>query len=243
MRTTHFAIAIVGVLLLAFGAHAQWYVAKPLRNVTNYHSVLNEIEARMPAQHIYRDSDRVGHTHETTHGLNSRLRNKWGSTGTINCAYFAGTGGQFILLREPRVTLRQIASRVPTNLRRDSYGGIYNTYLIQMQSHWNNQPLYVLDELSSYYNGTLYCMETGGNRHGTRLHLSTEATLEFLYYAHILVELTPESYPDKDKLREAVRSTNVLVYKNIVSPSHKRGFLAPSNLRWWELCQKKSAQK
>jgi hypothetical protein len=43
--------------------------------------VLGDIESHMPAGHIYRDNDKITWGHETTHGIHSRLRQKYQQGG------------------------------------------------------------------------------------------------------------------------------------------------------------------
>lgn len=124
-----------------------WTKVPPLRPVSDLGFYLGSIEARMPAQHGYRDN-RVGTwAHETTHGLNSRLRQGHSNSNALfvcpdNCC----------VVPEPRgLTLTSLASAVPASWR----GMSYSLYLQQQARYWNDQPTYVLDEWTAYANGTL----------------------------------------------------------------------------------------
>jgi len=207
-------------------AQAQWYQAPALRYASNYSGVLGEVEERMPAQHIYRDTDKITHVHETTHGLNSRLRVKYGG----NCAYIVNTGGLFIMLQEPSVTLTQIAARVPSQLR----DNIYQLYLVEQCQHWNEQPLYVLDEFSSYYNGTVYGIEKYNPKVGNarRVQSSITGTLKFLYYSLILVELAPQ----EPQLQKVVDCLGRHTQACIVQPACDKGLFGTEQHGLWKLC-------
>lgn len=209
-------------------ASAQWYQSDSIRQA-NYLSVLDEIEERMPVQHQYRSSDKIGHVHETTHGLNSRLRNKHGTTGSINCAYIVNTNGVFLMLLEPKhVKLSTIADKIPQWLRDSTY----KSYLINQQRYWNNEPLYVVDEWSAYYNGSVYGLETGWGK-GARLNGSIARCFKFLYYSLVLVELHPDIKGEIDTLGQHT-------YENIVKPACEQESFTDHHNQLWEACRTKA---
>jgi len=113
-------------------------------------TVLGDIESRMPAGHIYRDADRITWAHETTHGLNARIRNSNFQSGKVQNAFYI-LNGKALLMDEPKgFRLSDVAPTVPSQLR----GDIYKLYMIDQQSGWNDRPLYMWDEWVSYSNGT-----------------------------------------------------------------------------------------
>lgn len=127
----------------------------PIRSVnSNLGEVLKELEERMPRGHQYQDSDRITWAHETTHGLNSRIRNLHHKPGMPNNAFYV-LHGLAIIAEEPPKTLRDVANAIPRELQ----GGIYRLYLVNQQRWWNDRPLYVWDEWSAYQNGSLCRME------------------------------------------------------------------------------------
>lgn len=140
-----------------------WTDYPALRVVTNLGNVLSDIESHMPAGHIYRSSDKITWTHETSHGLASNIRQKNSRAGY--CAYVDGKpvfksadgiNGFYVLndrsvvLKEPDSTLTAVANWVPSELR----GDVYNLYLVQQRRYWNSEPLYTLDEWVAYSNGS-----------------------------------------------------------------------------------------
>lgn len=147
--------------------------------VVNGSSILGDIESHMPQSHIYRSSDIVTWAHETTHGLNSNIRNKHGGTGRVNAFYILNN--KAVVMQEPNYTLRQLASAVPSNLR----GMSYRLYLVQQQQYWNNEPLYVFDEATAYLNGAKVGFEVGHKVESELLQ-----AFEMIGYALVLAEQT-----------------------------------------------------
>ncbi|RDJ35436.1 MAG: hypothetical protein DWQ19_11510 [Crenarchaeota archaeon] len=149
----------------------EWVNYPPLREVTNLGKVLSDIESHMPAGHIYRDSDKITWAHETTHGINSNLRQKysrsyggrdvWGRSawkeidgkpvfhnGRINGFYCLDN--KAAIIEEPPTTMQAAAALVPQSLR----GPVYNLYMVQQARSWGDTPLYIFDEWSAYQNGS-----------------------------------------------------------------------------------------
>lgn len=120
----------------------------PLRSVSDLGKVLSDIESHMPAGHIYRDSDRITWGHETTHGINSRLRTSHRQAGRINGFYVLEN--KAVIIKEPNTTISAAARLVPSSLR----GSVYNLYMVSQARSWNETPLYVFDEWVAYGNGS-----------------------------------------------------------------------------------------
>jgi hypothetical protein len=133
----------------------------------------------------------VGHTptdlHENTHTLHSELRNKYGNKYN---AMYRGDGSAFILL-EPQVTLATIAVAIPQPLR----GMSYNLYLVQQQRWWNQQPLYLIDELGAYLSGS---------RHPNSEFSDYLQAMEFVIYNFYLIKIVPFDYTDYNNLKTAI---------------------------------------
>lgn len=157
--------------------------------------VLKDIESHMPANHIYKDSDKITWGHETTHGINSHLRMKFSQGNNASLAgewtplhdgklvfkSYARINGFYVLndraviIKEPATTIRAVAKTVPPSLR----GDVYNLYLVQQAQSWDDTPLYLVDELSSYTNGSEVRYDLGiQTRSETVLYM-----LEFTVYS------------------------------------------------------------
>lgn len=121
--------------------------------------VLSDIESHMTAGHIYRDPDKPTWGHETTHGINSLLRNK--HQGNINAFYVLND--KYVLINELNTTLAEVAQNVPQSLRvanlYTTQTGVYNLYMIQQRQWWNDKPSYVFDEWVAYANGALVSID------------------------------------------------------------------------------------
>jgi hypothetical protein len=159
-----------------------WTKFEKLRNV-NIPGYLGDIESHLNPGHPYKDSDPITWGHEGTHGVNSLLRQNFpGNNG------FYTLDDNCFIAPEPNFKLRDVAKRVPRELRHDGY----QLYLVQQQRWWNDSPLYVFDELSSYFNGTMVGVEIsrdGGNIDRSRLVYSFEKIIEFLGYAEAVLDL------------------------------------------------------
>lgn len=171
-----------------------WHVDDSIRDVASSPSgSLNDIESRMKAGHIYRDHDRVTWAHETTHGLNSKLRMRHGGTGKVNAFYCLD--GRYVVFQEPNFTVNQVAANVPKSL----HGMSFSLYM--RQGAWNHEPLYILDEWVSYTNGSQVRYELGLTNRGE----SVQQMMEFAVYALTLQKMLPEDYPQKEELTNFIR--------------------------------------
>lgn len=164
---------------------------------------LADIESHMPDGHIYRDSDVGTWAHETTHGINSRLRQAVGSG--IECYYCLDD--KVWVLRRPRTTLSRVAAAVPANLR----GSQFSLYFVQQLASWNDHPLYVMDEWTAYIHGAMTLHEYYGNStsgpDGRSIPHDTNSAVQFIAYASAMlrvVEHDDPSYPDMQKLKDCV---------------------------------------
>jgi hypothetical protein len=117
---------------------------------SNWGTLLTDIERHLPSQYgsQYSDTDTVTHAHETTHGINSHLRNYFNNTGKKANGFYL-TGDMAVIMIEPAISKADVAVYVPSSLREFRF----STY-ITGQTAWNDTPLYILDEWVAYTNGT-----------------------------------------------------------------------------------------
>ena len=112
-------------------------------------NVLSDIRAHIDDGGYYNDPDLITAAHETTHGINSNVRNSLYDGRRINAFYCLD--GRAAVLLEPKTRIEKVASNVPPSL----HGGVYKMYLVeQAASGWGDRPLYILDEWVSYTNGS-----------------------------------------------------------------------------------------
>ena len=121
--------------------------------------------------------------HESCHEINSNVRNK--QSVKSNCAYWLDDRA-YIKKEIDTIFLSDIAKAVPENLK--GYG--YNLYLIEQQRYWNNEPLYIIDELAAYRAGTLARMQNKEDP-----GYSCSLYIEFCGYLAVLINITSEFVP------------------------------------------------
>jgi hypothetical protein len=85
--------------------------------------------------------------HETSHGIHAYIRNNKNDTGKKANGFYLLSGNYAIVL-EPKLRIRDIRQYVPTEMRL----GRYELYFVQ-QSAWDDTPLYIFDEWNAYVNG------------------------------------------------------------------------------------------
>jgi hypothetical protein len=86
--------------------------------------------------------------HETTHGINSEIRNANQRQGKkINGFYVLN--GRGVVLEEPNIKMTNAVKFVPQNLR--SYR--WQLYMEKQIKDWNDTPTYICDEWVAYING------------------------------------------------------------------------------------------
>lgn len=129
--------------------HPEFHIYPQLRDVENptLGKVLRDIESHMPFGHPYTSRNKITWAHETTHGINSAIRNGYPNPAGVNGFYCLEN--RACVLYEPKTTIRVIADQIPEVLR----GPSYQLYLVQQAREWNNRPLYLFDEWVAYTNG------------------------------------------------------------------------------------------
>jgi V8-like Glu-specific endopeptidase len=143
-------------------------------------SALTDIVRHLPLSYgdTYADADLVTYGHETTHGINSHLRNNLNRTGRrANGFYCMNDRGAIIA--EPAIRKSAVAAYVPASLR----GSRYALY-VQGSPDWDDRALYLFDEWVAYTNGSevaLALTREGLWRYGWRDAVA--GTLEFTAYA------------------------------------------------------------
>ena len=188
-----------------------WIKYPPLKPfVLKNGKVLSDIRCHINDNGYYNDSDLVTAGHETTHGINSDIRNKNYSGVPINGFYCLEDRG--IIINEPKVHIKVIASEVPKSLR----GSVYKLYLVdQAASGWDDRALYLLDEWTSYTNGSEVRKDLGMEKRAETVRYM----LEFSVYVMTLTKVVAEKEPSYDakKLKDFVRwnvERSMKIYNN-----------------------------
>lgn len=97
-------------------------------------------------------SNKMTNAHETTHDINSYIRNNSPESTKMNGLYVRD--GRGVLLYEPKIRKQDVIPFIPPSLI--SYR--YSLY-ITGQKAWDDRPLYILDEAISYWNGGFVAVE------------------------------------------------------------------------------------
>jgi hypothetical protein len=121
---------------------------KPLRPSKG--GIAGDIECHLAANHQMGPDP-----HEQVHGVNSRIRNE----NRVAVACYILNDKAWTIQAHPKFTLGvgDLADKIPTDQRGDAS----QLYMLQQQRWWNDEPLYVLDELTAYTLGTMADVEMG----------------------------------------------------------------------------------
>lgn len=180
------------------GSNIAWIAYGPKKTTTNpqWGSVLTDIEQHLNPKHgsYYSSSDNITHGHETTHGINSDIRNSLGGKGRNG---FYCLEGRAFVLTEPNLRIHDVSPIIPQSIR----GFRYNLYMIQQARQWDDSPTYIFDEWIAYINGTTVGIdqakngilrartglsENGGTEIVVTLNANSDdaiAPMEFAYYS------------------------------------------------------------
>lgn len=186
-----------GVQLIDYGVQKQ-------ASDASWGAVLTDIETHLPSSYgtQYQDADKITHGHETTHGINSDIRNNRAGGIGKNGFYLLGSKG--VILDEPNMRKSAVAQYVPRSLQ----GSRYNLYIVG-QTAWDDMPTYVFDEWVAYANGSavgIDLVERGLWRYGWRDGVA--GTLEFVVYglatAMAVEARAPQYWASNTQFREFV---------------------------------------
>ncbi|RCK78825.1 MAG: hypothetical protein OZSIB_0975 [Candidatus Ozemobacter sibiricus] len=140
-----------------YGGKLEFINFPPSKNLSNssWGPLLTDIENHLPPKYgtQYRDQSPSTHAHETTHGINSHIRNYMNKTGRKANGFYVGNNRAVVLV-EPNVRKSAAVPYVPNSLR----GSRFNLYLLGM-SAWDDTPLYIFDEWVAYTNGALVAVD------------------------------------------------------------------------------------
>jgi hypothetical protein len=128
---------------------SSWKKYNPLREVRDpaLGVILGDLESHIAKEHKYFDTNKITWAHQVSHGINANLRNRIQDKELCNCFYVLRD--RYISLREPNISIRDIALEVPEKLR----GPSFNMYLVDSMDRWNDKPLYIFDEWVAFTNG------------------------------------------------------------------------------------------
>jgi len=134
-----------------------------------------------------RGDGRYTDTHETSHFISSELRQ--GKMG-YNGFYILNSKG--VLVKEPPTTIGEIAGYVPSNLR----GMRYQLYLVDQRRYWDEQPLYIVEELNCYFLGGACALDDHKNGRSLERTDAVAGMFEFRIYSTAVAMCVKEKCPE-----------------------------------------------
>ena len=177
------------------GEHVGWLkypVQQPGKTGSTWGTALTDIAQHLPASYgdTYWDSDLLTAGHETTHGINSELRNNYNKTGKhANGLYVLGD--KAVIVVDPNIRKSAIAAYVPKSLQ----GSRYSLY-VTGQIEWDDTPTYIFDEWVAYTNQSAVAVELeqkGMYKYGWQDAVAGE--LEFVVYSIALAMAVEKGDP------------------------------------------------
>lgn len=164
---------------------------KQRENRKNHGPRFDDYETHCPQRFgtQYWDRDAMTHAHETTHGINSDIRNNYNRTGRKANGFYCGNDRGLVLV-EPNIRIRHARAYIPSSLR----GMRYNLYLVQ-QSAWDDCPLYIFDELVAYTNGGEVGVDMAKRGNLNKNCDGVRGALEFTVYAAAIAMATAAHDP------------------------------------------------
>lgn len=158
------------------------FPAQKMASGASWGTALTDIVRHLPSsygnQYDFPD-DRITWGHETTHGINSHVRNSLNTTGKRANGFYLMKDRAALVVEPPTTLLANVGTYVPASLR----GSRYKTYLVDQVSGWNDTPTYVYDEWVAYTNGSEVGVELAKSGSWTEWRDGVAGTLEFTIYA------------------------------------------------------------
>ncbi len=179
-------VVAICIIVCAFcnSGRAEWVQLKPLRQAPDK-SVYQDIDSYiLPSYNVggmtvnYRDSDLITSSHECTHRINSEIRQNF----KADCGIYLLRNKGFVIKKHPKITLKEIAEKI----KKEERGPRYPLYMVEQRKYWNNEPLYILDEVSAYMHGASTGIEKGNKHRATE---SFASCIEMYYYGTICADL------------------------------------------------------
>lgn len=171
--------------------------AENVKEVSLYADIMNR--TTRPCTNYDRDTN----AHETTHFINSNLRN---TRPGQNYNAFYVLNGKGVFIKEPNCKKDDAIEFLPKNLR--SYR--FSTYL-SGQGAWNDQPLYIFDEWVAYINGGMVSVQdVQQGRYKGQWTDAVSGCLDFSIYS-IAIAMAVEKH-DPSYFENNKQFTNFLIW-------------------------------
>ena len=187
----------------------------PNPQTTGFGRVLDDLESMAVGPHQMRnESDPGNWAHELTHHVNAAFRSEASRIFGRQGNGFYVLSGYAIMLPEPNVTLKQVATLIPQKHRSDTY----KEYVIASQRWWNKEPLFMLDEAVAAMNGLEYHVDKGTPDRGREILMRDWLVL--VPYLLEAVEKFDPGYSHHDELKNFISWQ--LAYADYLATLHNR---------------------
>lgn len=188
-------ISIIFVFVLCGNLYAQDkidFVDIPIyRDNHNNQLIYDDVMRHSKDKPFGNEHGRITNVHETVHGINSYLRNKyWSLENKVN-GFYAGDG-KGILLKEPHIKMQHIIPYIPVSLR--SYR--YKLYFTKQIEYWNDIPNYIIDEWVAYIFGGLSAIDDFCNNMDKEKSDAVSGCLDFSLYVVAMCMTIKDNDPD-----------------------------------------------
>lgn len=144
------------------------------------------------------NEERYTNAHETCHMISAAVRNEY--VGRNNGFYMFG--GKAAVVDQPPIKIADIANYVPKSL----HGNRYKLYLVDQRQHWNDEPLYILEEWHCYTMGGLVALDDLHNNRRLYPVDAVSGCFEFKIYGAALGMCVRERCPDYWRANEQFRN-------------------------------------
>ena len=180
------------------------------RSTTETGTIYNDVLSHSPIAPFGNKSGRSTNVHETVHGINSYLRNKYTASLKKPVNGFYVLEGKGVVIEEPNIKKSDVNKFVPENLR--SYR--FKTYLAGQQE-WDDFPLYLYDEWSAYVLGGKCNIEDAKNgRHLGGWTDGVSGCLGFSIYAVATAMAIKENDPSYWESNDQYRNFTIWMLKD-----------------------------
>lgn len=156
----------------------------------NYKVSAKDYTNYIPSQ----DSMLISSTHECTHGVNSILRDRL-STKENKVNAFYCLDNRYVSIKESRLTLSDVAKKIPNSIRFTSYELIFSGVILR---DWNDRCLYLCDDWISHSHGAMYRKQKNIKEREGALKFAFEYGMYSLVHLQML---KGTDYEDYDKLK------------------------------------------
>jgi len=220
----------------------KWKKYNRIREVSdpNLGVILGDLESHLPNEHNYTDLNKLTWAHEASHGINAKIRNDRTTNEGYNGFYVLQD--RFIIIKEPEITIRDVASVIPERLR----GLTFNVYFEEQFLIWNDRPLYLMDEWVAFTNGADAGKEL--NLKGWYFELLQAHNFNvYCIYLALVIQRDCSYYRDTE-LKEFIKWNTERVFR-LSHPSDRKteNFVAdnkiPKIVSNWHICPHQTAPK